>query len=94
MADRWDKRPWPQRAGDALSQLINVVMLNGMPDESVSGRSYRNTVLRQRAGLPVTVAWQFLRAVSEAVFFWEPEHTRLAYEQDLERSRKRAAVLP
>ena len=30
-----------KRVGDALSQLGNVVLLNGDPNESISGRSYR-----------------------------------------------------
>ena len=29
------------RVGSALSQLGNVVLLNGAPNESISGRSYR-----------------------------------------------------
>ena len=29
------------RIGDALSQLLNVVFLNGHPNESLSGRAWR-----------------------------------------------------
>jgi hypothetical protein len=85
-----DRRPYLQRVGDALSQAINVVLLNGDPDESISGRSYRMTALTT----PSRNRWWIARWIAEAVFFWERgQHTRLAYEQDLERARVRAAVL-
>jgi len=31
------------RCGDALSQFFNVLLLNGDPNESISGRSYRQS---------------------------------------------------
>lgn len=90
--DRWDDRPYLQRLGDAISQLVNVALANGMPDESISGRAHRNTTMR----VPVKQRWQIVAAVAE-VLFWpvdRGQHCRLAYEQDIERSRLRAGVLP
>lgn len=93
--DRWDARPWPQRLGDAVSQLANVALLNGMTDESISGRAWRNTALRRAAGLPVKRRWALLRALAEALF-WpldRGQHCRLAFEQDVSRATRRAAAL-
>jgi hypothetical protein len=41
----WDTRPWGQRLGDATSQWLNVALFAGVPDESLSGRSWRRTAL-------------------------------------------------
>lgn len=54
------------RVGSAMSQLANVVFLNGHPNESISGRSWR----RQ---------WR-IRPVIDAVL--GKNHCRLAYLQD------------
>ncbi len=93
--ERWDTRPYLQRAGDALSQIANVVLADGMPDESLSGRSYRNTVLRAAAGKPVAWRWRFVRTFAEGLL-WPIDrgrHTELAYWQDVERSTLRAQTL-
>lgn len=92
--NRWDKRPYIQRLGDSLSQFANVLLLNGMTDESISGRSYRNTVLRERQGLPVAWRWVVIRWLAEALF-WPIDrggHTEAAFWQDVERSATRAAI--
>lgn len=89
--DRWDTRPWLQRLGDAVSQLANVLLLNGMPDESISGRAWRNTALRR----PPRRRWWVARLFAEALF-WpidRGQHCRLAYEQDLARSAQRARAV-
>ena len=95
MIDRWDDRQYLQRLGDAVSQLINVALLNGMTDESVSGRAFRNTTLRRHQGKLVTRRWLFLRVAAE-VLFWpidRGDHCRLAYFEDIERSRLRAEAI-
>lgn len=94
MIDRWDTRPYLQRLGDAVSQFVNVAIANGMPDESLSGRSYRNTTLRAVTGKRVKRRWLAVRYVAEALF-WPIDfgnHCRLAFEQDLARSALRSAV--
>lgn len=82
MIDRWDKRPWIQRAGDALSQFLNVWLLNGMPDESISGRTWRKV----SAGDPKTF-WKCVYFAAEFIFYPidRGAHCKLAYEEDLER---------
>ena len=39
-----DDRHYLIRVGNSLSQLLNTIVLNGDPDESVFGRSYRRGV--------------------------------------------------
>lgn len=86
--DRWDTRPWIQRLGDATSQFFNVLLLNGMTDESISGRTWRGVNRNKRS-------WKTLHPVIEALFWFidRGEHCRLAYEQDIERSSKRASAI-
>ena len=57
------------RVGDALSQLLNVLLLNGHPNESISGRAFRTKSL-----------WY---SVIDLIFWFDPQHSRTAYEHDL-----------
>ena len=54
------------RAGSALSQLANVVFLAGIPNESISGRSYRRK-------------WRIRFAID---FVFGRGHCKASYEQD------------
>ena len=89
--DRWDKRPYLQRVGDGLSQFLNVILLNGMTDESISGRCWRNVALKEHPKL----RWLFLYGCAELLMYpvdkWR--HCELAYLQDVERSRVRAEFI-
>jgi hypothetical protein len=38
---RENARSWLHKCGDATSQWVNAAVLNGNPNESISGRSYR-----------------------------------------------------
>jgi len=89
MTDRWDHRPWIARAGDALSQFFNVWMLNGMPDETISGRSYRIVILQAR---PAPLRWRLIRGAAEALFWIKDRgnHTQIAFWEDVYRARARA----
>lgn len=64
--------------GDALSQLGNVAwpfwsVRDTSANESISGRCYRE----RRA----------FRHVINALFFWQDDHCRIAFEADLARAR-------
>lgn len=89
--DRWDKRPYLQRVGDALSQFVNVVLANGMPDESLSGRSYRMTKLVTEPKL----RWRIVAFLAEVLFYPidKGQHCEAAFWQDIDRAgvRWRAA---
>lgn len=69
------------RVGDGISQLINVVFfLSQNPNESLSGRSYREKH---------KPFWGKMMLVLNAVFWvFEREHCRKAYEADLDRAAK------
>ena len=58
------------------SQLINVVLFDGSPDETVSGRSYRQGVIQGDA------KWCRRRQWIEKVFFWDDDHCKKSHEQD------------
>lgn len=66
------------KIGDALSQLLNVALFPKHKDtdanESVSGRAYRK-------------GWG-IRHVINLLFFWQEDHCRSAYFNDLERARR------
>lgn len=62
----------------ALDQLANVVLCNGMPDETLSAASYR----MNRDGR----FWGFMMPVIDLLFFWQgPNHCRNAYLKELAR---------
>lgn len=89
--DRWDKRPYLQRVGDALSQFFNVTWANGMADESLSGRAYRMT----RFVTEPKLRWRVVAFCAE-VLFWPVDrgaHCEAAFWQDIDRAgvRWRAA---
>ena len=62
------------RAIDALSQMLNVVLLDGDANESLSGRCDRQE-------------WKTAERIIDAVFWWESSHCRLAYQADVQRAR-------
>jgi hypothetical protein len=55
----------------ATSQWLNVVLLLGHPNESISGRSYREP-------------WPLAMKIINALHFWQNNHCRGAYNKDLE----------
>lgn len=63
------------------SQAINVILFDGMPDETVSGRCYRDGVL---GGCP---RWARRRRIIDAVFFWDTDHCRRSHENDVSFAR-------
>jgi hypothetical protein len=64
------------RAGDALSQLLNVLIFDGDPNYSVSGDAFR--LRRER-----------LRYVIDLLASpWEPDHCLLAYANDVAKAKK------
>jgi hypothetical protein len=67
------------RVGDGISQLINLVFFLGQnPNESLSGRSYRE---RRKP------FWGKMRIALDAVFLvFEQEHCKAAYDADIRRA--------
>lgn len=62
-------RKYPRRIWSASSQWLNVVLLFGHPNESISGRSYREN-------------WMVKKFIN-AMFFWQVDHCKSAYFNDL-----------
>lgn len=63
-----------RRVGSAISQLLNVLILFGKDEnESISGRAYREP-------------WYFAERLINAVIFWDEQHCREAYMNDLRRA--------
>lgn len=61
----------------ALDQLINAIF-GGYADETVSSRSHRAYADGKR---------KWTRDVINAVFFWQDDHCREAYESELKRNQ-------
>ena len=79
-------RTYIVRVGDLASQALNTVFFMGTPDESTSGRSYRQGALE---GNP---RWHRAQRFIDWLFSpWEKEHCRKAYEGDIERMEFRLA---
>lgn len=84
----WDRRGYLARLGDALSQMANVLLANGAPDESLSGRSYRSVILSDKPKL----RWRIVRRAANILFFWQEDHCQLAFWEDVYRSRARGTA--
>lgn len=62
----------------SIDQTGNVLLL-GSADETISARSYREGVLHGRRG------WAAMRWFVDKLFWWEPGHTKMAYEAERNR---------
>ena len=63
------------RLGDAVSQFINVLLLNGDPNYSISGESYRNN-------------WKYAIKIIDFLFLpFETDHCKKAFEHDVLKAK-------
>ena len=60
----------------ALDQLVNTIF-GGWADETISSRAWR----KRGDGR----GWALLRKVIDAIFFWQKDHCKTAYESELQR---------
>lgn len=81
---KWDTRARKHRIADATSRLLNVLLFDGMPDESISGRAWRE---------PPSRKWDMLGRIANAIYR-DPDHCRKAHEQSLERAKRRVRMSP
>lgn len=64
----------------AIDQLLNVILCNGAPDETMSAASYR----MHRDGR----FWGFMMPVIDMLFWWQgPQHCYRAYLKELDRTQ-------
>lgn len=61
----------------ALDQLVNTIF-GGFADETISSRSHRAYVSGKR---------KWTRNVINALFFWQDDHCKEAYESELSRTQ-------
>lgn len=64
------------------SQFLNVIIFDGNPDETVSGRSYREGVLNGNA------VWHRRHEMINKLFLWDDQHCRNSYLKDVKFARK------
>lgn len=62
-------KKWLLKIGDAISQLLNVLVLNGSPNESLSGRAWR-----------VKSKWY---KIINLLLWFDKDHCKEAYVNDL-----------
>jgi hypothetical protein len=65
---------WLTKTGSAFSQILNTMLLQGDPNESISGRSYR---LRDNK------YWGISYKLVNMLFFLQEDHCKEAYDKDL-----------
>ena len=68
---------YPLRLLLAIDQLLNVLLCNGEPDETMSSAVYR----MERDGR----FWGFMRPAIDRLFWFQPNHCKKAYESELLR---------
>lgn len=60
----------------AIDQWVNT-RLGGYADETISARSYRNQLKKKR--------WAFSYKLINIIFFWQSDHCKEAYENEIAR---------
>ena len=60
----------------AIDQLVNAIC-GGWADETISSVAWRKRGEGKQ--------WELLRCVIDALFFWQKDHCRCAYESEKER---------
>jgi hypothetical protein len=73
---KYGRRPYWLSLLIALDQLANA-LLWGYVDETLSSRAHRMASRKKR--------WRIAEKAINALFFWEPDHCRIAYQAELAR---------
>lgn len=78
------ERNYLNRLAGVISRFFNVLLLNGHPAESISGRCWR-----MRLQNPDSRWWWRLCRFVDTLFFWELDHCMAAYIDDIRYSEYR-----
>lgn len=62
-----------------LSRFLNAFLFNGSTAQTLSARSHLEA--------PASPEWERRRRFINALFFWQPDHCRWAWEAEVERAR-------
>lgn len=65
----------------STSQFLNVLIFLGNPDETISGRSYRQGQLENHKG------WKVSEKIVNVLFFWEKDHCKVSYHRDVQNAK-------
>lgn len=68
-----------------LSRAINAFIFGGSTAQTLSARCFLEA--------PQSPAWERRRRIVNAIFFWQPDHCRWAWEQEVERARYILTIL-
>ena len=61
-----------------VSQTLNVWLLAGHPDQTVSARAYLSRNHK---------VWGYSYRILNKIFFWQADHCYTSHQQDVERAR-------
>lgn len=67
-----------KQVGLAIDQLLNVLVGNGWADETLSARTYRNSLQGNQK-------WMLAHRWINRLFWWQKDHCRSAYMNELAR---------
>lgn len=70
---------WLTRVSAWMSQTVNLFLLFGHHDQTVSARCYCN---RHKQG------WHLAYMLVNGVFFWQKDHCKVSHEQDVRFARE------
>jgi len=76
---------WIVRVGDAVSQLLNVILIQGEPNESISGRAGR------RVAVEGSTNWLWVATYHTVNFIFYPfqeDHCVSAYLSEITRAQR------
>ena len=77
-------KAWLLNVAIAVDQLVNAA-LAGTPDETLSSRAHRMRAKGHRW-------WGWTAAAIDALFFFDPNHCRKAYESERRRLQQAAEL--
>lgn len=61
-----------------IDQLVNACLPGGFADETLSARAYRLSIKG-------SASWKMAQRIINALFFFQSNHCRSAYESELQR---------
>ena len=70
-----------------LSRLLNAAVLGGSTHQTTSARAHIETS-SARAHIETSSGWRFGRRLINVLFFWQRDHCKWAWEQEVANARK------
>lgn len=70
---------WFKQNFIGIDQLINTFFFGGFADETISARAWREEVFHGHG------KWTWVRGTLDALFFWEINHCKNAWDSEMQR---------